>query len=169
VTFRRLLAGLAAILATFFMLGAPAANASGTYPPTSPAPQGDISVTPTTTTVGGSVTVSGTGFGDCPVTLRVNVGKAAPYITRVLTPTGGSVSTVVKITKGGTNTITLTGCTPSGGTQVLTTRVTVRGSANSGGLPGTGGDLTSLYAGVGLLAAGSLLVGVTRQRRKVTI
>ncbi|MDQ1624770.1 MAG: hypothetical protein QOJ49_268, partial [Actinomycetota bacterium] len=50
--------------------------------------------------------------------------------------------------------------------RVLSARVTVRG-AGQGGLPGTGGDLTSLDAGIGLLAAGSLLVGVTRQRRKV--
>lgn len=155
---------MAAVLATMFMLGAPA-NAA-TYPP-KPV-RGDATVSATTVTVGGSVTVSGSGFGNCPVTLTVRIGNKV-YITQTLTPVGGSVSTSVTLTRTGSNVIELTGCTPNGGTQVLSARVTVRGASQGGGLPGTGGDLTSLYAGIGLLAAGSLLVGVTRQRRKVTI
>jgi hypothetical protein len=165
VTIRRLLAGTAAILATFFMLGAPAAQASGSYPVV----RGDATVSATTVTVGGSVTVSGGGFSSaCPVVLTVRVGNKV-YLTQTLTPdSSGNVSATVKLTRTGQNVLELTGCNANGATRVLSARVTVRG-AGQGGLPGTGGDLTSLYAGIGLLAAGSLLVGVTRQRRKVIV
>ena len=147
------------------MLGAPA-QANGTYPVV----RGDATVSATTVTVGGSVTVSGDGFGDCPVALTVRVGNRV-YITETLTPDGnGDVSATVELTRTGRNVLELTGCTPDGGTQVLSARVTVQGAGTQGrDLPRTGNDLTSVYAGIGLLAAGSLLVGVTRQRRKVTV
>jgi LPXTG-motif cell wall-anchored protein len=164
------LAGTAAIIATLFVLAGPA-QAQGTYPVV----RGDATVSATTVRVGGSVTVSGGGFSaDCPVVLTVRVGNTI-YLTRTLTPNGsGSVSASVRLTRTGSNVLELTGCDADGATRVLSARVTVRGAgaaaANAGsGLPDTGADLTSLYAGFGLLAAGGLLVMVTRQRRKVLV
>lgn len=165
MTLRRLLAGTAAIIATLFVLAGPA-QAQGTYPVV----RGDATVSATTVTVGGTVTVSGGGFSsDCPVILTVRVGNKV-YITQTLTPDGsGNVSADVKLTRTGRNVIELTGCQANGATRVLSARVTVRGAGAGSGLPSTGGDLTSLYAGIGLLAAGGLLVMVTRQRRKVLV
>lgn len=159
------MAGTAAIFATLFVLAGPA-QAGATYPVV----RGDATVSATTVTVGGTVTVSGGGFSsDCPVVLTVRVGNKI-YITRTLTPNGsGNVSARVKLTRTGRNVIELTGCEANGATRVLSARVTVRGAGAGSGLPNTGGDLTSLYAGIGLLAAGGLLVMVTRQRRKVLV
>jgi LPXTG-motif cell wall-anchored protein len=166
VTLRRLLAGTAAIIATLFVLAGPA-QAQGSYPVV----RGDATVSATTVTVGGTVTVSGGGFSsDCPVVLTVRVGNTPPYITQALTPNGsGNVSADVTLTRTGRNVIELTGCQDDGATRVLSARVIVRGAGAGSGLPSTGGDLTSLYAGIGLLAAGGLLVMVTRQRRKVLV
>lgn len=165
MTLRRLLAGTAAIIATLFVLAGPA-QAQGTYPVV----RGDATVSATTVTVGGTVTVSGGGFStDCPVVLTVRVGNQV-YITRTLTPdSGGNVSATVKLTRTGSNVVELTGCQANGATRVLSARVTVRGAGVGSGLPNTGADLTSLYAGFGLLAAGALLVMVTHQRRKVLV
>jgi len=172
--FRRLLAAIAALVAMTFMLAGPASAG-----PQYPVVRGDATVSATTVTAGGSVTVSGGGFGDCPVFLTVRVGNRI-YLTETLTPdANGEVSASVRLTRTGRNVIELTGCTPNDETQVLDASVTVRsasqgaglpgaGTGAGGGLPGTGGDLTSLYAGIGLLAAGMLLVSVTRQRRRVT-
>ena len=162
MTLRRLLAGMAAIIATLFAFAGPA-QAGAVYPVV----RGDATVSATTVTVGGSVTVSGEGFADnCPVVLTVRVGNKV-YITQTLTPDGGNVIATVKLTRTGRNVIELTGCQANGATRVLSARVTVRGAGAGSGLPNTGADLTSLYAGFGLLAAGGLLVMVTRQRRKV--
>ena len=172
MTLRRLLAGTAAIIATLFVLAGPA-QAQGSYPVV----RGDATVSATTVTVGGTVTVSGGGFSsDCQVVLTVRVGNRV-YITQTLTPNGsGDVSADVRLTRTGRNVIELTGCQANGATRVLDARVTVRGAGAGSGLPGggaglpnTGADLTSLYAGIGLLAAGGLLVMVTRQRRKVLV
>jgi LPXTG-motif cell wall-anchored protein len=164
VTLRRLLAGTAAIIATLFVLAGPAQ--AGTYPVV----RGDATVSATTVTVGGTVTVSGGGFSsDCPVVLTVRVGNQV-YITETLTPdSSGNVSADVRLTRTGRNVLELTGCQDNGATRVLDARVTVRGAGAGSGLPSTGGDLTTLYAGIGLLAAGGLLVMVTRQRRKVLV
>jgi LPXTG-motif cell wall-anchored protein len=165
VTLRRLLAGTAAIIATLFVLAGPA-QASGGYPIV----KDKATVSATTVTAGGTVTVSGGGFSaDCPVVLTVRVGSRV-YITRTLTPdSSGNVSADVKLTRTGRNVLELTGCQDDGATRVLSASVTVRAAAAGGSLPGTGADLTSLYAGIGLLAAGGLLVMVTRQRRKVLV
>lgn len=166
MTLRRLLAGMAAIIATLFAFAGPA-QAGAVYPVV----RGDATVSATTVTVGGSVTVSGGGFSaaDCPVILTVRVGNKV-YITQTLTPdSDGNVSATVKLTRTGRNVIELTGCQANGATRVLSARVTVRGAGAGSGLPNTGVDLTSLYAGFGLLAAGALLVMVTRQRRKVLV
>jgi len=165
VKLRRLMAGTAAVIATLFVLAGPA-QASGTYPVV----RGDATVSATTVTAGGSVTVSGGGFSaDCPVVLTVRVGSRV-YITQTLTPDGsGNVSADVTLTRTGRNVIELTGCQDDGATRVLSARVTVRAAAAGGSLPSTGADLTSLYAGIGLLAAGGLLVMVARQRRKVLV
>jgi hypothetical protein len=87
----------------------------------------------------------------------------------------------VKLTRAGTNRIQLIGTQFDGtGTLVLTSpRINVRGSATGAdaatgasgtGLPGTGGvNFTPLWAGLGLLAAGSLLVSVARSRRRILV
>ena len=121
---------------------------------------------PTTVAPGGTVTVSGDGFEPgCSVQFSATQGGDSSAEGQVLTADeDGNVSTTVKLTESGTNVLTLSGCG-----RVLTAQVTVTAGAAAGGLPGTGGDLTSLWAGVGLLLAGSLMVAVSRSRRKITV
>lgn len=45
----------------------------------------------------------------------------------------------------------------------------VAAKPSAAGLPHTGADLTTLWAGMGLLFAGALLVSVSRARRRITI
>jgi hypothetical protein len=142
---------------------------------------GSATVSATTVNRGGSVTVSGSRF--CPggrVTATVSQHSRV-YITKTARANSqGRVSFRLKLTKSGVNTIKLTGrqsdCT---GTRVLGVKVSVRGGATGGngnvagnksGLPGTGGvDFTPLYAGLGLLAAGAMLVGVAHSRRRILL
>lgn len=141
---------------------------------------GSATVSATSVRAGGSVTVSGTRF--CPgtrVTATVSQNSRV-YLTRTSRANNqGRVSFRLQLTKPGTNTIKLTGlqgdCT---GTRVLGVKVGVRGNATGGsavgangaGLPGTGGvDFTPLWAGLGLLAAGALLVSVAHSRRRILL
>ena len=140
---------------------------------------GSAKVSKTRVQAGGFVTVSGDRFcAGTRVILTVSrSGKV--YITKTLRANSrGKVSTRVKLTKSGTNTIKLTGrqgdCT---GSRVLNARVRVLGSshgANAGvsgsALPGTGGvNLTPLWAGLGLLGAGALLVSTAHSRRRIHV
>ncbi|MGH8895240.1 MAG: hypothetical protein ACRDWY_18335 [Actinomycetes bacterium] len=159
--FRRLVLVMSLALAAAMALGSPATAAD--YPTES----GDATVSATVISQGGTVTISGEGFAaGCDVRLFVTQGGEVSAPGQNLTADAdGSVSTSVKLTERGSNVLTLEGCG-----QALTARVNVRAAAaGNAGLPGTGGDLTSLWAGMGLLLAGSLLVGVTRSRRKITV
>jgi hypothetical protein len=118
-------------------------------------------------------------------------GGAGVAFGQSLAASPGSVRFTVKLTRSGTNTIKMIG-TQFDGTGILlltAPRVHVSGavsginagnantgSANTGstnsasGLPGTGGvNFTPLWAGLGLLAAGALLVTGARSRRRILV
>ena len=143
---------------------------------------GSATVSATSVGKGGNVTVSGARF--CPgssVTVTVSNGGAV-YITKVaLANSKGKVSVRLKLTKPGTNTIKLSGRqTNCVGSRVLTAKVrvlgvkfgngAVAGAGQGSGLPGTGGvNFTPLWAGLGLLAAGALLVTGAQSRRRILL
>jgi hypothetical protein len=156
---------------------------------------GSCHVSATNVKRGGTITVTGNGFKPRSiVTLTVSQGHRI-YITKnaraaggagvafgqAASATPGSVRFRVKLTRSGTNTIKLIGTQFDGtGTLVLTSpRVFVRGGSTganaatgdpASGLPGTGGvNFTPLWAGLGLLAAGALLVSVAHSRRRILV
>lgn len=146
---------------------------------------GAATASATTVARGDSVTVAGADFcPGTPVTLTVS-NSGTVYITKQLTAdSAGDVSTEVSPTKSGTNTASLRGQTSdcNGQTQVLGVKISVgsvgsgttgddsKNASGAGNLPKTGGvDLTPLWAGLGLLFAGSLLVAVAQSRRRITI
>jgi hypothetical protein len=139
-------------------------------------PESDsATVSATSVSNGGTVTVSGDGF--CPgsrVTVTVSQGGQV-YITQtVRASSSGKVSLPLTLTQSGSNSVTLTGqqsdCT---GTRVLGIKVSVSavGAGGSGSnLPHTGGvSLTPLWAGLGLLVAGAMLVSVAHSRRRILL
>jgi hypothetical protein len=139
-------------------------------------PESDsATVSATSVSNGGTVTVSGDGF--CPgsrVTVTVSQGGTV-YITQtVRASSSGKVSLPLTLTQSGSNSVTLTGqqsdCT---GTRVLGIKVSVSavGAGGAGsGLPRTGGvDFTPLWAGLGLLAAGAMLVSLAHSRRRILL
>ena len=164
--------GTVAALAVTAVVGLGLASpALATYGPES----GSATVSANSVGNGGTVTVGGNGF--CPgsrVTVTVSQGGQVYITQNVRASNSGRVSLSVTLTQSGSNSVTLTGqqsdCT---GTRVLGVKVTV-GAVGAGGagsaLPGTGGvNLTPLWAGLGLLAAGALLVSVAHSRRRILV
>lgn len=136
------------------------------------AQSGSATVSATSVANGGTVTVGGDGF--CPgsqVTVTVSQGGTV-YITQtVRANNSGNVSLPLTLTQSGSNSITLTGqqsdCT---GTRVLGIKVSVGAVGAGSALPHTGGvDFTPLWAGLGLLAAGAMLVTVAHSRRRILL
>ncbi|MGH3990257.1 MAG: hypothetical protein ACRDV1_15065 [Actinomycetes bacterium] len=105
----------------------------------------------------------------------------------------GKATTWVKMSRAGQAMIAMSGCHRGGGTQVKKVNVWVRASGTTGSgnatvggsstgtgsdnasagsgiasIARTGGNLTPLWAGLGLLLTGGVLVGATRHRRRVT-
>jgi LPXTG-motif cell wall-anchored protein len=155
----------------------PAATAAAAQPYPIVAP--NLTVSPTTVTVGGTVTVSGTGFEpnesvDVTVTYRAaalgHIGRAAhaglPMARAVVVTAdaSGNFTTDVTLTQVGTAVITATGLT-SGASASATVTVLAGGEA----LPITGDNGTTLLIlliGSAVLASGLVLVVLTRSRRK---
>lgn len=188
---RTLLGTVAALSMTVVTgLGVASPALADTYGPKS----GSCHVSATTVHKGGKVTVTGSGFRPHSiVTLTASQGGHL-YISQTARASGGagvafaqseaasagSVRFTVRLTRSGTNAIKLIGRQFDGtGSLVLSANVKVRGavaglnagSATSGsGLPGTGGvNFTPLWAGLGLLAAGTLLVSAARSRRRILV
>jgi LPXTG-motif cell wall-anchored protein len=129
-------------------------------------------VSATNVSAGGSVTVGGDQF--CPgstVTVTVSQGGVVYITQRVRADDQGSVSLAVQPTKVGNNTVTLTGRQADcSGTRVLSVNVQVSAAAAGSNLPRTGGvNFTPLWAGLGLLVAGALLVTTARSRRRILV
>ena len=183
---RTLLGALAALAMTALAVLGLATPALAAYGPETDS----ATVSATTINPGDSVTVSGTDFlAGSIVTLTVSHGGEV-YLGNTANASGGggaafgrsaasagAVSFTVKPTEAGTNTIDLIGKQADGtGTRVLSVKVNVRGAiagapgASGSNLPGTGGvDFTPLWAGLGLLAAGTLLVSAAQSRRRILI
>jgi hypothetical protein len=159
------------------------ASTSGTYAPESDS----AAVSASTVAPGGAVTVRGDGFlPGSIVTLTVSQGGKV-YLNDTARASGGgqsfaaaasgNVGFTVHPTEAGNNVIRLIGQQADGtGTRVLSVNINVRatatatGATSGSGLPGTGGvNLTPLWAGLGLLGAGTLLVGVAHSRRRILI
>lgn len=157
-----------ALVAAFFMMLGSVSALADTATPYGPPPP-DITVTKTVIQQGAGVTVDGQGF--CPDTaVRVTVSHLdLVYITKIVMANATGVLRVTVVpTKVGTNVIRLVGrqadCT---GLQRLAVSVK---TVTKPGLPGTGGaGLTPLWAGLGLLAAGALVVRVAFKRRRVLV
>jgi len=175
---RTLLGAVAALAMTALAVLGLATPALAVYGPQS----GSANVSATSVTNGGSVTASGDRF--CPgstVTVTVTQGGGTYITTTATASSAGTVSVRVKLTQTGNNTITLTGQQSNcSGSRVLTAKVHVlgvkfgngaaAGAGQGSGLPGTGGvNFTPLWAGLGLLAAGALLVTGAQRRRRILI
>ena len=173
-TFARPLAALAvALVATMGLAGVASAD---TYAPES----GNATVSATVVTSGKPATVGGSGFCVGSSVTATLTRNGTIVDTQVKTATNGSVSFTFTPTQTGNYKVTLKGKgTNCNAPRALGTRFTVRSAAaggangpggvqgNASGLPHTGADLTTLWAGLGLLVAGGLLVSVARSRRRV--
>ena len=186
---RTLLGTVAALSMTALAgLGVASPALAGSYGPETDSAQ----VSASTVEPGDTVTVSGSDFlagsivsmtvsqgGDVYLSdnKRASGGGGAAFGRSAVSP--GTVSFTVTPTQAGTNTIQLIGKQADGtGTRVLSVKVSVGGAiastgtaTNSGSnLPGTGGvNFTPLWAGLGLLAAGTLLVSAAQSRRRILI
>src|SRR5471030_1495086 len=186
---RTLLGTVAALSMTALAaLGVASPALADTYGPQTDSAQ----VSASTVNPGDSVTVNGDGFlagsivgmtasqgGNVYLSdaKRCSGGGGAAFSRAASNP--GTASFAVKLTRAGTNTIQLVGKQADGtGTRVLTVKVNVRGgvagsgsTSNSGAaLPHTGGvNFTPLWAGLGLLAAGTLLVSAAQSRRRILV
>jgi len=167
--FAALVVGCLAMLST-----AGVATADNGYGPES----GNAQVSKTVVTAGSSVTVGGSGFCIGSLVTATFTRNGTIVDTQTKTATNGSVSFTFTPAQTGSYKVKLKGtgknCTNP---RVLGTKFGVRsaaaggangpGAVNGSGLPRTGADLTTLWAGLGLLVAGGLLVSVARNRRHV--
>jgi LPXTG-motif cell wall-anchored protein len=186
---RTLLGTVAALSMTALAgLGVASPALADTYGPQADSAQ----VSASTVNPGDDVTVSGDGFLAGSIVAmtvseggkvylsdnkRCSGGGGAAFSRAASNP--GTVSFTVKPTRAGTNTIQLVGKQADAtGSRVLTVKVNVRGgvagsgsTSNSGtALPHTGGvNFTPLWAGLGLLASGALLVSVAHSRRRILV
>jgi hypothetical protein len=162
-----------AVGAGMVLLG-PAAQATPTYPPSTPS----ISVSATVVNPGTAVTVTGQGFQPVSaVTIswtgpgaRGMAAAALPFGTRGLTAdTSGTVTTSITFTAAGQHVISLTGTDTAGAPVTLSATVSVVAVAAGGGgtqLSHTGFPvLPAMLAALGLLVLGTLIVLVVRRRR----
>lgn len=167
--------------ATFLVSTAGAQTTCGdSYNPTA-----TITASPKTNTAGSTESFTGTGWaGGCPVTVTVTgsnvpnvqgtttVGTVTPDASGNISASWGiptSVSGTVTVTgTNGTQTASDTFNVTASGTAGTGAGSSTSGSGSAGNLPYTGSD-TVRYAGAGLalVAAGGMLVFVTRRRRPV--
>jgi LPXTG-motif cell wall-anchored protein len=165
MSIRRVLAGAALGIVAGVAAALPAA-ADPTYPPV----VGGLTVSATSATAGSAVTLSGGGFApDCNAIVSVTVqGVGVVRTFTVPADSSGVVSTSVKLTVAGTNTITVSCSDPSGVPVVLSATVLVSAPpANAGGLPNTGANVVSpLVLGGILVLGGAAAILTTRRRRR---
>ena len=181
-----------AALALTGMLGAAGAvsAAPDPYPPvtptqTNPVPPAaggpSLSVGSTTVVVGGTVTMSGTGFEPGTITITSTVGNGlrahgvallSPVNMSVTADSSGTFSAVLTLTDVGRNTITATDS--AGHSASMTVLVVAASSADNGGLPNTGVDGTALTLAISgavvaiLFGAGLIWLGKTRRRKNLS-
>jgi LPXTG-motif cell wall-anchored protein len=176
---RRLLAGAALGVVASFGLPAVAAVADPAYPPS----VGGLTVSSTSVSVGGSVSIAGTGFepgSTATVTVRVrNVGITDNFA--VVADASGNIGASVKLTSSGQTTIVVTGVDADGAPHVLTTVVEAAstgaaapplglGPSPKRGLPDTGANIrTPLVLGAALVLGGVGALLSTRRRRRRAI
>jgi LPXTG-motif cell wall-anchored protein len=169
----------------------PAVGAAPVYPP---AGSGGLQVSASRLQPGEELEVAGSGFAAggevavvvarSPATIEGGGGNTLSTLTAT---SEGEAATTIELPEGEW-VVGLRGRDPSGDMRVLTTSVVVTDSASSGDgseraaeskgdgsdseagagsdstLPKTGDDLTFLWAGLGLLVAGSALVAIARAR-----
>jgi LPXTG-motif cell wall-anchored protein len=114
---------------------------------------------------GQSFAVAGGGFNPS-TTVTITIDPSGAILGTATTDATGAFSATVSVPSSlstGSYTVRATGAGPSG-TLVLSQAVTVQGAAS--GLPVTGSSSTiALLIGISLLAAGALLVTLTRRSR----
>lgn len=169
---RRLLIGAALGVIASFGLPAAAAIAAPAYPPS----VGGLTVSASTVTAGGSVSVAGSGFepgSSVNVTVRVSgVGIVDNF--SVVADMNGSIATAVRLTVAGETTIVVTGVDVNGAPRILTTVVEAASAGGSSGsasggasLPNTGASIRiPLVLGGALLLGGCGAILSTRRRRR---
>jgi hypothetical protein len=94
---------------------------------------------------------------------------------RVLSDARGAATVRVSLTEAGSYVVTARGRAADGTMRTVSVALVVAGkdvaaaddNVSPSGLVHTGADLTSLWAGLGLLLSGALLVGVARSRRRI--
>jgi LPXTG-motif cell wall-anchored protein len=173
---RRLLIGAALGVIASFGLPAAVAVAAPAYPPS----VGGLTVSASTVTAGGSVSIAGAGFeAGSPVNVTVRVaGVGIVDNFSIVADMNGSIATAVRLTVAGQTTIVVTGVDINGAPRILTTVVEAASAGGSSGggsasggvsLPNTGASIRiPLVLGGALLLGGCGAILSTRRRRRRT-
>ena len=170
---RKMLAILALSFATLIAMPMTAHAGNGTNAYGTETAAG--SVEPGTTTDGGAVVFSGTGF---MAGATITIAEDGVVEGTVVGDANGSFSTTVTVNGTGDSVLTATGADGDGeGNLVVSATVQVlaaSGGAAGGtddGLAATGADgtATQVWAGIGLLGVGAGLVALTVSRRRAAL
>lgn len=155
---RRFLAVLAVLLAGALAFAGPAsASPYGGHGNTT------VTVGDTAVSAGDAVVFSGTGFAaGCELTITVN-GRT---VGTVNADDSGAFATSVTLTTPGANTLIARGCGESNRATVFVTAAGNAAVPGTGGLPHTGFQSPVALLGAGLVLLGTMLVGVTANRRR---
>lgn len=156
---------ITALLGLMFV-GAGVAQAAS-YPPT----QGAATTSSTVVTPGQPLTVSGGGFA-ANTSVSVDLHSTVVHLATVTSNSSGVATATVTIpssTPAGAHTITMTGLSPTGGTQIDSVAITVVAPAaatTTSTLPFTGAEILQYgLLALALVLAGVALLVVTRRRR----
>ena len=167
---RKMLAILALSFATLIAMPMTAHAGNGTNAYGTETAAG--SVEPGTTTDGGAVVFSGTGF---MAGATITIAEDGVVEGTVVGDANGSFSTTVTVNGTGDSVLTATGADGDGeGNLVVSATVRVlaaSGGAADDGLAATGADgtATQVWAGIGLLGVGAGLVALTVSRRRAAL
>lgn len=159
---RRLLAVLAAVAASFFVLAGPASAAPTAYTPTT-APG---TVSDASPAAGATFTFAGDGFA---AGATVTITLAGDQIATATANSNGAFSVSVKApTAAGTYVLAANGTGADGAPLSVTATIQVlAASGSAAGLPRTGTEVaTQLWIAGGLLALGAGLIALTVVRRR---
>ena len=119
---------------------------------------------------------AGTQASVVPTALRLATAPCTPGVgCTVMSDVAGSATVRVSLTEVGSYVVSARGRAADGSMRTVSVALVVAGNggaASSGnaaqsGLPHTGADLTTLWAGLGLVLSGGLFISVGRNRRRI--
>ena len=126
---------------------------------------GGVTLSPTSPSVGSSLTVDSTGW-KASTDVTITLHSTPVVLATVTTDANGNAHAVAKIpsrTASGAHTLELTGTDPAGAPRTVTAAITI--SAGGGSLPRTGAAIAALVlVGTVLFAVGAAL-STARKRR----